>query len=58
MLSNKKSLAQPTRINLHCNEYSQELHYWMVIDLCRSAGSCNILNELSNKVCVPKEIED
>ena len=28
LLSNQKCMTQPTFINLHPNEYSQELHYY------------------------------
>ena len=52
-------MIQPTLINLHPNEYSQEFHYYpSVVKLDRCAGSCNILNDLSNKVCVSKKTED
>ena len=52
-------MIQPTLINLHPNEYSQEFHYYpFVVKLDRCAGSCNILNDLSNKVCVSKKTED
>ena len=27
-LSDQKNMTQPTLINLHLNEYSQELHYY------------------------------
>ena len=27
-LSNQKCMTQPTHINLHANEYSQEFHYY------------------------------
>ena len=47
-------MTQSTLINLHPNEYSQRLHYYpFVVNLDRCVGSCNTLNELSNKVCVP-----
>ena len=46
-LSNQKCMTQPSFINLHPNEYGQELHY------CPYVASCNTLNDLSNKVCVP-----
>ena len=47
-------MNQSTLINLHPNEYSQRLHYYpFVVNLDRCVGSCNTLNELSNKVCVP-----
>ena len=58
-LSNHKSLIQPILINLHPNEYSQELHYYpFAIKLDRCVESSNTLNDLSNKVCVPKKTED
>ena len=44
-LSNKKCEIQPTLINLHLNEYSQELHYYpFAVKLDRCVGSCNALN--------------
>ena len=46
-------------INLHPNEYSQELHYYpSAVKLDRRIKSYNTLNNLSNKVCVPNKIED
>ena len=52
-LSNQKCMIQSTFINLHPNEYSQEFHYHpFAIKLDRCAGSCNTLNDLSNKGCV------
>ena len=48
-------MTQPTLINLHANEYSQELHYYpFAVNLDRFVGSCNTLNE----VCVPNKTED
>ena len=53
-LNNQKCMIQSTLINLHPNEYSQEFHYYPFADkLERCVGSCNTLNDLSNKVCVP-----
>ena len=58
-LSNHKYEIQPTRINLHPNEYSQEFNYYpFAIKLDRCVGSCNTLNDLSNKVCVSNKTED
>ena len=58
-LSNQKCMTQPTLINLHPYEYSQELHYYpFAIKLDRCVGSCNTLNDLSNKVCIPNKTED
>ena len=57
-LSNQKHQNQPT-LNLHPNEYNQELHYYpFAFKLDKCAGSFNTLNDLSNRVCVPNKIED
>ena len=54
LLSNQKYMIQPTLINLHPNEYSQKFHYYsFAVKLDRCVGSCNTLNDLSNKVCIP-----
>ena len=52
-------MGQLTVISLHPNEYSQEFHYYpfeVKLDIC--VGSCNILNNLSNKVCMPNKTEN
>ena len=52
-------MTQPTLINLHLNEYWQEFHYYpFSVKLDRCVGSCNALNNLSNKVRVPNKTED
>ena len=52
-------MTQPTLINLYSNEYSQEFHYYpFAVKLDRCAGSCNTINDLSNKACVPNKTED
>ena len=52
----KQCQIQPTLINLHPNEYDQELHYHpFAVKLDKCVGSCNTLNDLSNKVYVPKK---
>ena len=52
-------MTQPTLINLHPNEHSQESHYYaFTVKLDTCVGSCNTLNELSNKVCAPNKTED
>ena len=49
-------MIQPTLINLHPNEDSQEFHYYpFAVKLDRYVGSCNFLNDLSNKICVPNK---
>ena len=57
-LSNQKCMTQPTLNNLHPNKYSQEFHYYpFAIKLDRCVGSCNNLNDLSNKLCVPNKTD-
>ena len=59
LLNNHKCMIQPTLINLHPNEYSQEFHYYpFAVKLERCVGSCNTLNDLSSKLCVPNKTED
>ena len=44
-LSNQKCMIQPTLINVHPNEYSEEFHYYpFIVQLDRCVGSCNTLN--------------
>ena len=43
-LSNKKCEIQPTHINLHPNEYRQELHYYQfAVKLDKCVRNCNVL---------------
>ena len=59
LLSNKKCMTQSALINLHLNEYSQKLHYSpFTVKLDRCVGSCNNINDLSNKICIPNKTED
>ena len=58
LLSNQKCKTQFSLINLHPNEYSQEFHYYpFAVKLDRYVGSCNTLNDLSDKVCLPNKTE-
>ena len=58
-LSNQKCMTQPALINLDHNEYCEEFHYYLfAVKLDRCVGSCNTLNDLSNKLCVPNKTED
>ena len=44
-LSNQECMTQPTLINLHPNEYSQEFHYYQfAVKLDECVGSCNTCN--------------
>ena len=46
----------PTLSNLHPDGYSQEFHYYSFeVKLDRCVGSCNTLNGLCQKVCVPNK---
>ena len=56
LLSNLKCMIQPNLINLHPNEYSH--YYPFAVKSDRGFGSCNTLNDLSNKVCVPTKTGD
>ena len=52
-LSNQKCETQPILINLHPNEYSQELHYCpFIVKLDSCVESCNTLNDLSSKLYI------
>ena len=51
--SNRKCVIQPTFINLHPNEY-----YPFLVKLDRRVGSCNTVNHLSNKGCIPNKTAD
>ena len=57
--TNQKCMTRPTLINYYPNEYSQEFHYHpFAVKLNICVGSCNTLNDLSNKVCIRKKTED
>ena len=57
--SNEKFTTQRTTINLCSNEYTRGLYYYpFPVNLHKCVGSCNTLNDLSNKVCVPNKTED
>ena len=58
-LSHQRCEIQPSFIYLYPNEYSQEFHYYpFTVKFDKCVGSCNTLNDLSNKVCVPIKTED
>ena len=56
----QSKMCDPTYlINFHPNEYSKKFHYYpFAVKLDRCVGSCNTLNDLSNKVCIPNKTED
>ena len=54
-LNSQQSMTQSTVINLHPNKYGQgQCLYSFAVDLDRCHRSCNTLNDLYNKICVPK----
>ena len=58
-LRNQKCEIQATFIYLHPNEYSKEFHYYpFTVKLDKCIESCNTLNDLSNKVCIPNKVGD
>ena len=58
-LNNQKCEIQPTLINFHPNDYSQEFHqYLFLVKLDWCFGSCNALNDLFNKVCISNKTKD
>ena len=47
---NQQYMIQPILNNLHSNEYSQGLRYYpFAVNLDWCVGSCNTLNDLSNR---------
>ena len=53
-------MTQPTPFDVHANEYSQELHYYLFavnLDMC-VGGTCNTFDGLSNKLCAPNKTKD
>ena len=59
LLSNQKCEIKHTFINLHRHEYCQEFQYYpFAVKLDRCVRSCNTLNDLPKKVCVPNKTED
>ena len=58
-LNNQECMTQPTLINFHPNEYNQGLRYYQfAVNLDECMGSCNTLNNLLKKVCVPDKTEN
>ena len=52
-LSNQKCNIESAFINLHPNEYRQELHYPpFTVKLDKYVGSCNTLNDVSNSTAL------
>ena len=59
LVKQSEIMIKLTLINVHPNEYCQEFHYYpFTVKLDRCVGTCNTLNDLSNKVCVPIKTED
>ena len=49
-------MTEPSLINVHSVEYSQELHYYpFAVNLERRVGSYNTFNDLSKKLLFPRK---
>ena len=58
-LNDQQCRTHFTLVNLHFNQYIEGLYYYSFADnLNRCMGSCNTLNDLSYKICVPNKTED
>ena len=52
-------MNQLTLIKLHPNEYTQGLRYYpFAVYLDKCMGSCNTINDLSYRICVPNKTGD
>ena len=55
-MRNQENMIQSALFNFHPNKYNQKFHYYLsAVELDRYDESCNTLNDLSNKVCIPNE---
>ena len=58
-LSHQKCMHEFTLIHLHPNEYIKEFQYYLfAVKLDIWVGSCNALNDLSNKIRVPNKADN
>ena len=58
-LKNYQCMIQPTLVYFHPNEYGHELCYHsFAVNLDGCVESCNTLNDLSNRLCVPDKAEN
>ena len=57
-IKNISNIVNGSNHNSHPDEQSQEFNYYpFAVKLDKCVGSCNTLNEFSNKVCVTNKIE-
>ena len=58
-LNNQSSMTRPTLIDFNPDEYNQGLRYYpFMVNLDRCNGTCNGLDDLSDKKCVQYKTED
>ena len=58
-LDNKSCMTRPTLINLNPDEYNQGFCYYsLMVSLDRRNGSCNTLDDPSNKICALNKTKD
>ena len=60
LLDNQQCMTQSTLISLHLSEFIQGwfCSYPLAVNLDRCTGSCNAVNDLSDRVYVLNRIED
>ena len=52
-------MTRPTLVDLNLDEKNQGLRcYLVIVNLDRCHGSCNTLDDLSEKICVPIKTKD
>ena len=58
-LNNQSSTTRATLIDFNPDEFNQGLRYYpFMVNLDRSNGTCNGLDDLSDKICVQYKTED
>ena len=58
-LNNQSSITRPTLIDINPDEHNQGLRYYpFMVNLDRCNGTCNGLDDLSDKICVQYKTED
>ena len=58
-LNNEQCITQHTLIDLYPTKCSQGISYYpFAVYLAKCVGSCETLNNISNRVCVPDKTED
>ena len=52
-------MTRPTLINVNADKYNQGLRYCpFIVNIDKRNGSCNTLDDIPDKICVPNKTED